>query len=264
MTYQAFMPYWAKEDKCFQEEQIEVQDRAGKKSFKPWVHDKSVPQRTYEEFLKVIVNPDSNDYYQARDNRGAVIKGTTAKHIVTHIIRIKRKDGTEFLYSNGRIEGYDAFGNRVHRNCAKPEVWTRTVFDHQRIYDQRTNSTKMRTIGTLGTETVYEMPYNEKNLGDLVALRANDTDIVFSVKDEASDKAVEVKKENNITKTLERFKMPFDHLFESKYISPQQRAELRQMAIDAGIIGPSTSMPLGPGPTDNNNTGPPPPKGTYS
>ena len=54
---------------------------------------------------------------------------TGAKHIVTQIIRIRRKEGMEYLYSLGRIQGFDAFGNVVARNCGNPEMWTRTVFD---------------------------------------------------------------------------------------------------------------------------------------
>jgi hypothetical protein len=160
------------------------------------------------------------------------------------------------MSSLGRIEGYDAFGNRVTRSSAKPEVWTRRLFDHQRIYDHNTNSTKVQTIGTLGTEDVYEMPFNEKNLKELVSLRANDSDITFTIKDERNDKATEVRKDLNINKTLELFLMPFGYLANAEYITPQQRAQLRQMAIDEGIIAPNT--PLAP-----SDTNMPPPKDTY-
>ncbi len=112
----------------------------------------------------------------------------------------------------------------------------------------------MQTTGTLGAETVYEMAFNEKNLKELVNLRDNDADITFTVKDERNDKPVEGKKESNINKTLELFLKPFDYLFNAEYITPQQRAQLRQMAVDEGIIAPST--PLEPQTTA-------PPKGTY-
>jgi UDP-galactopyranose mutase len=113
----------------------------------------------------------------------------------------------------------------------------------------------METTGTLGTETVYEMPFNEKNLKELFNLRENDMDIQFIVKDEAAGKAVSVRKEANVNDTLKLFQKPFDHLFNGEYITPQQKAELRQMAIDEGIIAPS--MPVVP----QTNA---PPKGTYS
>ena len=66
----------------------------------------------------------------------------------------------------------------------KPEVWTRTLFDYKRMYDQRTNTTKTQTVGTLGAEDVYELPFNEKNLKELFAKRESDTQISFTVKDE--------------------------------------------------------------------------------
>ena len=257
------MPHWPKEDKCFEDEQVQVVDSAfgkkiiknGKPVLKAWPHDKSMRQVNYEELMKVIVNPDTNEYYPARNKAGNEIKGTRAKHIVTQIIRLRRKDGKEYLYSQGAISGYDAFGNVVRRNCASPEMWTRTTFNHARVYDQRTNTTKMETNGILATEQVYEMPFNEKNLKELASLRENDADIQFSVKDEAGGSPVEVKKEANFNKTIELFLKPFYYLLKSEYITPQQKAELRQMAIDAGIIAPST--PLVP-------TEPAPPKGTYS
>jgi hypothetical protein len=50
---------------------------------------------------------------------------------------------------------------------------------------------------------VYELPFNEKNLKALVNLRLSNADIVFIVKDEAGGKAVDVKKESNISKTID-------------------------------------------------------------
>jgi hypothetical protein len=248
MTHQDFMPHWKKQDQCFEEEQIEIVDllhgkkitKNGKPVIKAWPHDKPIDQIVYQdEWLKQVVNPDTNEFYPARNKDGNPIKGTGGKHIVRQIIRIRRKDGSEFLYSLGTLYAYDAFGNIVDCNCGKPEVWTRTLFTHERIYNQNTNSTHMQTTGTLGTETVYEMSFNEKNLKELFNLRENDSDIAFIVKDEGAGKAVSVRKEANINDTLKLFLKPFDHLFNGEYITPQQKAELRQMAIDEGIIAPS-------------------------
>ena len=87
-------------------------------------------------------------------------------------------------------------------------------------------------------------------------LRVSDTEISFAVKEEGSGRAVEVKRDVNINKTLDLFLKPFDYLFNTEYISPLQRAELRQASIDAGLIAPST-------PLDPQATSSPPPKGTY-
>ena len=62
-------------------------------------------------------------------------------------------------------------------------------------------------------QDVYEMPFNEKNLKELLNLRLSDSEITFAVKDEGSGKAVEVKRDVNINKTIELFLKPFDYLF---------------------------------------------------
>jgi hypothetical protein len=51
MTFTHFMPHWQKEDKCFEDEQVEYKDRTGQKISKPWQHDKSMRQISYEEIL---------------------------------------------------------------------------------------------------------------------------------------------------------------------------------------------------------------------
>ena len=75
------MPYWKKQDQCFDEEQIEVIDsyhkrrlidKDGKPIMKSYPHDKPISQISYEEFLKIIVNPETNEYYPARNK--AVLK----------------------------------------------------------------------------------------------------------------------------------------------------------------------------------------------
>ena len=58
-----------------------------------------------------MVNPDTNEFYPALNKAGNPLKGTGPKRIVQQIIRIKRKDGNEYLYSTGEVNGYDAFGN---------------------------------------------------------------------------------------------------------------------------------------------------------
>jgi hypothetical protein len=229
MTYEEFMPYWKKQDQCFEDEQVEMIDslhghkimKNGKPVIQAWPHDKPTEQIAYENWLEKVVNPDTKEYYPARNKEGNPIKGTGAKHTIGQIIRLRRKDGKEFLYSLGECLGYDALGNVVDLSCAKPEMWTKTLFNYERRYDERTNSTKVQTIGTLGTEDVCETPFNEKNLKELVSLKANDSDIQFVIKDERSGKATEVKKEPNINDTLKLFLKPFDYLANAEYITPQ-------------------------------------------
>jgi hypothetical protein len=80
---------------------------------------------------------------------------------------------------------------------------------------------------------------------------------MFIVKDEGGGSRIpqSIRKEANIAETIKLFLNPFDYLINAEYITPQQKAELRQMAVDAGIIAPST--PLEPTTTT-------PPKATYT
>ena len=215
-----YFPHLKKQDQCFEDEQTEVIDslhhkrilKDGKPLVKAWPHNKPVSQLAYENWLEKVVNPDTKEFYPALNKQGVPIKGTAPKHTITSIIRFKRKDGSEWLYSLGEVNGYDAFGNIVGCTLHKPEMWVRTLFSHTRVYDPRTNTSKMETSGILRTEDVYEIPFNERNLREMVDKRQSDSDISFVVKEESSTKAVEVKKDVNINKTLELFLKPWDFL----------------------------------------------------
>ena len=111
-----FFPHLKKQDQCFEDEQTEVIDslhkrkilgKDGKPLLKAFPHDKSVAQLSYEEFLKEILNPETNEYYPARNKAGNEIKGTGAKHIVNQIIRLRRVVISEVESAIGRSMGYD-------------------------------------------------------------------------------------------------------------------------------------------------------------
>jgi hypothetical protein len=77
MTYEEFMPHWKKQDQCFEDEQIEVTDREGRRVtqkgkpvIKAWPHDKPTAQIGYENWLEKVVNPDTNEFYPARNKDG--------------------------------------------------------------------------------------------------------------------------------------------------------------------------------------------------
>lgn len=55
-----------------------------------------------------------------------------------------------------------------------------------------TRSPKRHTLGLSADETVCAMPFNEKNLKSLFGKRVRDDLVNLVVKDERSDKAVEV------------------------------------------------------------------------
>ena len=104
--------------------------------------------------------------------------------------------------------------------------------------DQRTIRPKYKTTGTLKQEDVYELPFNETNLKSLLDLRVSDSEITFTVKEEGSGKAVEVKKDVNINKPIELFLKPFDYLFEAKYIPTRKSGRLGRPGVESGFNRP--------------------------
>jgi hypothetical protein len=53
----------------------------GKPVVKLWPHDKPIAQISYENWLEEVVNPDTNEFYPARNKEGDPINGTGGKHI---------------------------------------------------------------------------------------------------------------------------------------------------------------------------------------
>ena len=72
--------------------------------------------------------------------------------------------------------------------------------------------------GPNSKETVYELPFNEKNLKMLYDKRINDN-IVFCLKEQKNGTVHDVKDATGIaSKTLELFKKDFDYLYNAEYI----------------------------------------------
>jgi hypothetical protein len=94
---------------------------------------------------------------------------------------------------------------------------------------------KQTLVGPNSRETVYDMSFDEKNLKTLFDKRIDDN-ISFVVKD--SRMARDVRDATGIaSKTLElMMTKPFDYLYNSDYISAVQKAELRQQAIEMGLL----------------------------
>ena len=73
---------------------------------------------------------------------------------------------------------------------------------------------------------VYTTPFTKEAAKKLFDQRENN-EVRFTVKDEMTGKAIEVRPDVNISKTFERFCKPFDYLVNCLYLSPQEKAELR-------------------------------------
>jgi hypothetical protein len=107
------------------------------------------------------------------------------------------------------------------------------------------------------------MPFNEKNCKELFEKKITPEDLklmgqkrmitlAFSVKDERNGVVREVRDATGILhKTMDLFLKQFDYLANNDYITPQQKAEARQQAIEMGLlpreaqVGQTTKPPTG-------------------
>lgn len=133
-------------------------------------------------------------------------------------------------------------------------------------------SVKSKPIGPSGVETIYEMSFTAENLKTLYDKRITPEylkllrqtripGVSFAVIDCRNGVVREVKDPTGITsKTFDYLfsSKPFDYLFMGDYISQQQKAELRQHAIDMGILSPVQVQGA------ENKQRNKPPSGTYS
>jgi hypothetical protein len=116
---------------------------------------------------------------------------------------------------------------------------------------------KQTLVGPNSRVIVYDMPFHETNLKTLFDKRIDDN-ISFVVKD--SRMARDVRDATGIvSKTLELMTKPFDYLYNSDYISAAQKAELRQQAIEMGLLPREAQTP-----SQQEGQITKPPTGTYS
>jgi len=237
---------WKKEQQCYDDAKVEGKDsRTGKKTTISWPRDKPIEQSMYESWLQKVSDPETGKFYEQRDKNGNIIKGTGPKHLIKTIVRFRTHDGSEFLYTKGRVIGFDVVGDVVTQKCNEPETWSKVGFAYDKQFNQNTMSMKQTIVGPNSKVIVYDIPFNEKNLKILFEKRIDDN-ISFVVKD--SRMARDVRDATGIaSKTLELFATkPFDYLYNSDYISATQKAELRQQAIDMGLLPREAQAPSQP------------------
>jgi hypothetical protein len=231
-----FMPGYGKEEDCFRK--AIVYDFATKKfSEDGWPRDKPVSQITYENWLVKVVNKRTGEFYQKKDRQtGALVEGTGARYIINVICRVRDAKGkNEYLYSKGRLEGYNETGWPEKMSISWPEVWNKTEFNYERNYNEKTGAFIEYTTGPSGTEKVYDMPFNEQNVRKLYE-QTEDGECQFVVKDLKTEEARSVQW-SSVKDTLDLFiHKPFDFLFNGDYIPLPVRMEARQEAVAKGLI----------------------------
>jgi len=153
-------------------------ERERTNSGKPWPRAKTPYEISYDNFLAEVVDPSTGDYYVDEDGK------IPTKYVVDMIIRLKLTDGSEVLLSQGNIVALDYFKDRKVFRVDKPEMHVKTLFDHEKKFDEKRRIVRY-TKGPNGSEEIYEMPFTQENLDKLWALK-RDGNIQLIVKDQLS------------------------------------------------------------------------------
>jgi len=184
------------------------------------------------------------------------------KYLIKSIFRL-RKNGKEYLFSLGKLVGYDSLGNIKIRNCPSPEMWTRTTFGHEQRFDNQTKKMITHVVSPISQETVYELPFNADNLKTLLEQRENDS-VNFCLRDEGSAISRDISNAGDYQEKVKLFKTKdFDFLCNGDYLTPQQKEEMRKEAEARGLIPPRlyTQSQIESGEVYRNQTNTP--KNTY-
>jgi hypothetical protein len=177
-----FMPHWKDEERCFSE--AKLRDAKTKKSVEGgWPRQKPTDQAAYERWLSNIVNQDTGEFHPERNDEGIPVNGSGAKYIFTVITRVRDSSGkNEYLYTKGKLEGFNTSGRPEIMHIAKPEVWSKTEFAYDRTYDEKSGSFTVSTAGPSKTYQVYDLPYSADNVKKLYD-KTEDENVSFVLKD---------------------------------------------------------------------------------
>jgi hypothetical protein len=252
-------PRWALERESYKNALIR-DIKTGKMVQWPYQSSDVVAENKYNIFLDKVTDPDTGFFYPKRDEEGKPVKATPdniPKYLVRTIIRVKRRDNSEYLLSKGNFYGWDSLGDQVSLYVPYPERWTKVNFVYAKDWDPRRKSIVRNCMGPGMNEEIYTLEFNENKLKQLFDKREND-DISWIVKEEQSATPKQIAKEPNVNDTFKLFLKPFSYLYNGEYISSEMKAQYRQEAIDQDLLSsPSTT-------TSATITRTPPSTGTYS
>jgi hypothetical protein len=99
-----------------------------------------------------VINPKNGEFYPQRDDNGTAVKNTGATYFITGIYRLRRADGSEYLYTKGRVDAYNSFGDLVNHSISMPEIWTKPNFIYITKFNDKTNQLEKEFQGVSGNE----------------------------------------------------------------------------------------------------------------
>lgn len=263
-AYKDFRPGIAKENECYKQSKMEVSSitRDGKTIIQTIPYTKipdSDKDNYWPSFVASIKNPETNEFYPQRDTTGAPIVQpngkSNAEYIVKQIVRFRKRDNSEWLYSHGFVCGFNSLGARVYTSIQPPEIWERPIFETDRKFNPKSNSIQDITKGVTGVETVYELPFTPENFDKLyaqaVGVNGNkipgpqNSDIYhpeFVVKDEAQGGVPIGIGWVNVEETRRLFRNKgFEFLYNGNYIPDPVKADMR--AKSEALIGEKREVP---------------------
>jgi len=246
-----FMPHWKDEERCFTE--AKLRDARTKKLVEGgWPRQKPTNQAADERWLSNVVNEDTGQFHPERNDEGIPVKDSGARYVVTVITRVRDSTGkNEYVYSKGRLEGFNASRRPEIMHIAKPETYKKTEFAYDRTYDEKRGSFTVSTAGPSKTYEVYDLSFTPDNVKALYD-KTEDDNVSFVLKDMTTQEARSLNW-SSVKDSLDLFmNKNWDFLWKADYMPAPVKQELRQEAIAQGLIGGTTSdysMPTsGPGP----------------
>lgn len=186
----------------------------------------------YENWKTEVMDPTTGQYYQSHN-------GDTAHYNVHQIIRLKRVDGSEKLYSIGQLVGYNQFKDEKTHRCHSPEIHEKPIFKHETIMDTKTKKLKRVTTAISGTEYIYELDFTTENLDRLYAQKASDY-VQLVVKEEQTNEPHSINGYATQAQTFSMFRnKPFSYLYNADFLTAEQKEENRKNAESA--LGTTTN-----------------------
>ena len=205
-------------------------------------------QRDYEHWLKQVQDPVTGQFFKKTDtevdydddgkeipeSRKTVEKEPFFKR--TQIVRLRTRDGKEFLYSRGQITGYTALGSISTTRFMEPEVWKQTLFKRHMAWVEKEAKHREICDGPNDSIMHYTLPFTPENVDKL--MKEAIPNVALVVKEEGKTQSKECP-------SLEMFKTkPFDYILNDKWLTAEQREEAikKYEAMEKNIISKRKPM----------------------
>ena len=148
--------------------------------------------------LLKIIDINTGKPWTSNEGKGSTPKGNIGpKREIINYNRVRRNDNKEYLLSAGEIIGYNSFGDIVTTPCDNPERYNKTLFGYEQQVNIQKRALMRVNTGPIGSEVVFSLPFDKKNVLQLYKQRKNDHNITFVVWQEGGTKVSSQETENS-------------------------------------------------------------------